>query len=160
MQPQTSKNYIFVHKLESISNNCLVCTPVPYLPHLFQGVSASDLLTKMVSLTPTQDPGTNFFDWWTNSTLHDVSALTFIERLHWNQQNFIESIGQLVQIPLENLCISIYRRTTIHPRNQTNRWPCPDHTDSRILAIDVYCHCVWLGLRTSLCCQSNWSCVV
>jgi hypothetical protein len=38
---------------------CLVCTPVPYLPHLFQGVSASDLPTKSISLIPTKDPGTN-----------------------------------------------------------------------------------------------------
>ena len=37
----------------------LVCTPVPYLPHLFQGVSASDLPTKSISLIPTKDPGTN-----------------------------------------------------------------------------------------------------
>jgi hypothetical protein len=41
---------------------CLVCTPVPYLPLLFQGVSASDLPTKSISLLPTKDPGTNLFD--------------------------------------------------------------------------------------------------
>jgi hypothetical protein len=44
-----------------------VCTvpwgcPVPYLPLLFQGVSASDLPTKSISLIPTKDPGTNLFD--------------------------------------------------------------------------------------------------
>ena len=42
---------------------CLVCTPVPYLPLLFQGVSASDLPTKSISLISTKDPGTNLFDW-------------------------------------------------------------------------------------------------
>jgi hypothetical protein len=41
---------------------CLVCTPVPHLPLLFQGVSASDLPTKAISLIPTKDPGTNLFD--------------------------------------------------------------------------------------------------
>jgi hypothetical protein len=33
-----------------------ICTPVPYLPLLFQGVSASDLPTKSTSLIPTKDP--------------------------------------------------------------------------------------------------------
>jgi hypothetical protein len=37
------------------------CTPVPHLPLLFQGVSASSLPTKSLSLTPIKDPGTNFF---------------------------------------------------------------------------------------------------
>ena len=53
--------------------NCLpasVCTPVPYLPLLFQGVSASDLPTKSISLIPTKDPGTNLFDCWTNLNSH------------------------------------------------------------------------------------------
>ena len=36
--------------------------PVPHLPFLFQGVSASGLPTKSISLTPIKDPGTNFFE--------------------------------------------------------------------------------------------------
>jgi hypothetical protein len=36
----------------------LVCTPLT-LPLLFQGVSASDLPTKSISLTPTNYPGRN-----------------------------------------------------------------------------------------------------
>ena len=32
------------------------CTPVPHLPLLFQGVSASGLPTKSLSLTPIKEP--------------------------------------------------------------------------------------------------------
>jgi hypothetical protein len=36
--------------------------PCTYLPLLFQGVSASDLPTKSISLIPTKVPGTNLFE--------------------------------------------------------------------------------------------------
>ena len=49
---------MFVDALPMVS----ICTPVPYLPLMFQGVSASDLPTKSISLIPTKDPGTNLFD--------------------------------------------------------------------------------------------------
>ena len=60
---------VFTRYVCTLSCWSLFCTPVPHLPLLFQGVSASGLPTKSLSLTPIKDPRTNFFDWLNQSKL-------------------------------------------------------------------------------------------
>ena len=58
-------HYICMYTLLLIS----FCTPVPHLPLLFQGVSASGLPTKSLSLTPIKDPFESFEPYTTKPPL-------------------------------------------------------------------------------------------